>query len=247
MIIFPAVDLQQGKAVRLKQGRAQESTIFSENPVGTALEWQAQGARFLHLIDLDGAFDGFSQNNDLVRSICSSLAIPVQLGGGIRSLATARHWFDAGVHRLIIGTMALEQPELFAELCQEFPGRIGISLDAENSRLKTRGWVHDSQLTIEEVLPSLAKAGAAFLIYTDISRDGMQSGVNVPAMERLAHWTPIPLIAAGGVATLDDIKAMYPLSRSGKLEGVISGRALYEGTLDLAEAMNWLAAQNPAS
>ncbi len=246
MIIFPAVDLQGGKAVRLKQGRAGESTIFSDDPVAAALRWQGMGASWLHLVDLDGAFQGASANADLVRAICARLAIPVQLGGGIRDEAAARLWFDAGVRRLIIGTMALEEPDAFAALCRAFPGRVGVSLDAENGRLKTRGWVRDAGLTIDDVLPRLAGDGAAFVIYTDIARDGMQSGVNLPALEHLARTSPVPVIAAGGVATLDDVKALYPLSRpqghGAGLEGVISGRALYEGTLDLAEALAWLAA-----
>lgn len=246
MIIFPAVDLQGGKAVRLKQGKADESTIFADDPVAAALQWQNQGAQWLHLIDLDGAFQGASINADLVRAICKALTIPVQLGGGVRDETTARMWFEAGVQRLIIGTMALEQPDEFRRLCGLFPGHIGVSLDAVDGRLKTRGWVEDSGKMIDDVAPHLACA--AFLIYTDIARDGMQSGVNLPMLQHLVNISPVPVIAAGGVATLDDIMALYPLSlipnaHGVALEGAISGRAVYEGTLDLPQALTWIKGQ----
>ena len=243
MILFPAVDIQGGKAVRLKRGRADEATVFFDDPVEAALQWQAQGAQYLHLVDLDGAFQGESPNKDLVQRLCASLSIPVQLGGGIRNEATARRWLDAGVTRLIIGTMALEEPERFSALCHTFPGQIGVSLDAENGRLKTRGWVGDTALTLDDVVPRLADAGAAFLIYTDIERDGMRTGVNIPALTRLARVSPVPVIAAGGVASLADVQALYPLSVTANLEGAISGRAIYEGALNVREAMDWIAAQ----
>lgn len=243
MILFPAVDIQGGKAVRLKQGRAEESTVFFDDPVEAALHWQEQGARFLHLVDLDGAFEGVSPNTVLVRRICDALEIPVQLGGGIRNVETAARWLDAGVERLIIGTLALEDAELFAALCQAFPKRIGVSLDAENGRLKTRGWRGESSWTVDTVLPRLEKDGAAFLVYTDIERDGMQTGVNVATLTHIARCSRVPVIAAGGVATLEDVKALYPLTRTANLEGAISGRAIYEGSLNFREAMDWIVAQ----
>jgi len=244
MIIFPAVDLQGGKAVRLKQGIASESTVFNDDPVAAALHWQKQGAEWLHLIDLDGAFQGKSVNAELVANISSALDIPIELGGGVRDEDTARMWFDAGVTRLIIGTMALEQPQEYARLCALFPGKIGVSLDAVGGRLKTRGWVTDAGMTIDDVLPRLVNDGTAFIIYTDIARDGMQSGVNLPMLTHLAQSSPIPVVAAGGVATLEDIKALYPLSVNANLEGAISGRAIYEGTLNLPEALAWIKGQN---
>ena len=244
MIIFPAVDIQDGKAVRLRQGRADESTIFSPDPVAAARHWQEQGARWLHVVDLDGAFDGLPRSRDIVRGICSALDIPVQLGGGIRSEQIAAAYLDAGVERLIIGTLALEQPEAFAALCRRFPGRIGVSLDAEAGRLKTKGWLADAGLSVDDVLPRLIGDGAAFIIYTDIERDGMQTGVNLPALTHLAEASSVPVIAAGGVATLADVQALYPLSRTARLQGAISGRALYEGTLDLKEANAWIDAQS---
>lgn len=243
MIIFPAVDIQNGQAVRLRQGRADDATVFAADPVAAARDWEAQGARWLHVVDLDGAFDGLPKSRDIVRNICTAISIPVQLGGGIRDEAVARAYLEAGVQRLIIGTMALEDPDAFAALCRTFPGRIGVSLDAEGGRLKTKGWVADAGLTIDDVLPRLLRDGAAFIIYTDIERDGMQSGVNVEALRRLATLSTVPVIAAGGVATLDDVRALYPLTKNTRLQGAISGRALYEGTLSLAEANAWIDAQ----
>lgn len=243
MIIFPAVDIKGGQAVRLKQGRADAETVFSTDPVAMARQWQDEGGQWLHVVDLDGAFSGEPVNRSLIRRICSNIDIPVQLGGGIRDIETARAYIDSGVSRLIIGTMALADPDLFGSLCRTFPGRIGVSLDAEGGRLKTKGWVEDSGLTVYDVLPRLEKQGAAFIIYTDIDRDGMQTGVNLPALKTLAETSSLPVIAAGGVATMDDVKALYPLSRTANLEGAISGRAIYTGSLNLREAMEWIAAQ----
>ena len=243
MILFPAVDIQNGKAVRLKQGRAHESTVFAEDPTDAAKAWEARGAQWLHVVDLDGAFDGAAKSREIVRRICTELSIPVQLGGGIRDMETARAYLDAGVTRLIIGTLALEQPELFAEMCRTFPGRIGVSLDAEGGKLKTRGWVADTGLTVDGALPRLLEDGAAFIIYTDIERDGMQCGVNVAALEHISRLSTVPVIAAGGVATLADVQKLYPLTLTTSLAGAVSGRALYEGTLNLEEANAWVAAQ----
>lgn len=243
MIIFPAVDIQNGKAVRLKQGLAHESTVFSPDPVAAARAWEERGAQWLHIIDLDGAFAGAPKSRDLIRAICSELTIPVQLGGGIRDKATATAYLEAGVRRLIIGTLALEQPDLFADLCASFPGRIGVSLDAAGGRLKTEGWVSDAGSTVDEVLPRLIRDGAAFIIYTDIERDGMQTGVNLPALRHLAETSTVPVIAAGGVASLADIQNLYPLTKTTRLQGAISGRALYENTLNLEEALHWLEQQ----
>ncbi len=220
MILFPAVDIKNGQCVRLRQGRADDVTVFSPDPAAMARHWADLGAAWLHLVDLDGAFDGLPVNFDLINRICAEVSIPVQLGGGIRDLATAKRYLDAGVRRLIIGTMALEEPEAFGELCAALPpGQIGVSLDAVDGVLKTKGWVADSGLTVDQVLPRLAKQGAAFIIYTDISRDGMHSGVNLPAMEQMVRNTDTPVIAAGGVTRLEDIQTLFPLSEQG-LEGV---------------------------
>lgn len=243
MIIFPAVDIKGGECVRLKRGKADESTVFSSSPYEMARHWAGEGAAWLHIIDLDGAFDGKPVNLEIIRRICTLPGVKIQLGGGIRDLATARGYLDSGVTRLIIGTVALENPELFGEMCAAFPGRIGVSLDAEGGRLKTRGWVADSGLAVDDVLPRLAKQGAAFIVYTDIERDGMQSGINMEAMRKLAAESPLPVIAAGGVTALADVRELYPLSINGRLEGAITGRAIYEGTLKLREALAWVEAQ----
>ncbi len=243
MIIFPAVDIKDGQCVRLKKGKADESTVFSKDPVEAALHWQEQGAQWLHLVDLDGAFAGAPVNLPLITRMCAALSIPIQMGGGIRTLATAQAYRDAGITRLIIGTLALDDPASFEAMTKALPGCIGVSLDTEGGKLKTKGWVADSGLTIDAVLPRLHDQGAAFIIHTDIDRDGMQTGVNLPLLTALAKTSPMPVIAAGGVATLADIKALYPLSRESNLQGAITGRAIYEGTLNIAEAMRWIQAQ----
>ncbi len=242
MIIFPAVDIKDGKCVRLKQGLAHEVTVFGDDPVAMAEHFAALGAEFLHVVDLDGAFSGEPVNLKLIEKLTKALDIPVQLGGGIRTADTAKAYLNSGIHRIIIGTVALENPNLFAELCTLFPEKIGVSLDAARSVLKTRGWVRETHVTVFDVLPRLEEQGAAFLVYTDITRDGMQTGVNKQALEELCKAASLPVIAAGGVATLNDIQNLYPLSALG-LEGAISGRAIYDGTLDLKEATTWIASQ----
>jgi phosphoribosylformimino-5-aminoimidazole carboxamide ribotide isomerase len=243
MNIFPAVDIKDGKCVRLRQGVEDQVTVFSDDPAAMARQWVDVGAKWLHVIDLDGAFSGTPRNMDLIRELCASVSIPVQLGGGIRSVEIAQKYLEAGVSRLIIGTVALEDPALFRELCAAFPGRIGVSLDARDGRLKTKGWVEDAGKTVADVIPELEDAGAAFFIYTDISRDGMQSGVNIPALEALLGMTDKPVLIAGGISTLEDVKAVFPLREKG-LAGVITGKAIYAGSLDLSAALAWLAAQS---
>jgi phosphoribosylformimino-5-aminoimidazole carboxamide ribotide isomerase len=226
MILFPAVDIKNGQCVRLRQGKADQVTVFSKDPLAMALHWVSLGGQWLHVVDLDGAFSGNPVNFELIRRICTQAGVPVQLGGGIRDKQAASAYIQAGVSRLIIGTMALEDPTAFGELCAAFPGKIGVSLDAVEGRLKTRGWVGDTDLTVSGVVPGLEKLGAAFVIYTDISRDGMHAGVNLGALETLLGLTDLPVIAAGGVSTLEDLEALYPLGPKG-LEGVITGRAIY--------------------
>lgn len=244
MIIFPAVDIQGGKAVRLKQGKKEYSTVFADNPMDAARHWQRQGAHWLHIVDLDGAFAGVRANAPIIGQIVRQLGIPVQVGGGIRSLNDAEQYLQAGATRLIIGTTALEQPAIFREMCKEFPGKIGVSLDGENGRLKSRGWLSDTGLHVNEILPRLESDGAAFLIYTDIERDGMQCGLNLEAIKNLLQNTSLPVIAAGGLATMEDVAALSSLGASGNLLGAISGRALYDGSLDFAEAMQLLQAES---
>jgi phosphoribosylformimino-5-aminoimidazole carboxamide ribotide isomerase len=201
--------------------------------------WADQGARWLHVVDLDGAFQGLPVNRDIIASICQTLTVPVQLGGGIRNIETARGYMEAGLSRLIIGTMALEDKETLAELCQEYPGQIGVSLDAADGALKTRGWVEETGKQVTDVVQDLEQKGVACLVYTDIGRDGMQTGVNIPAVEALLMETWLPVIAAGGVSFLEDIKALAPLAEKG-LDGVITGKAIYAGTLNFQEALDWL-------
>ena len=236
MILFPAVDIKDGRCVRLEQGRADAVTVFGEDPAASAMHWVALGAQWLHIVDLDGAFSGLPRNFDLVGRICAEAKVPVQLGGGIRDLATATAYVKAGVTRLIIGTIALEQPELFAELCAALPGKVGVSLDAVDGRLKSRGWVTDAGMSVADVLPRIEAAGAAFIIYTDIARDGMQSGVNIPALTALCESTKLPVVAAGGVTNLQDLKNLAPLCAKG-LQGAITGRAIYAGTLNFIDGL----------
>lgn len=243
MIIFPAIDIKGGKCVRLKQGEADKQTTYFEDPVEAAVFWQNQGAKWLHVIDLDGAFEGEPKNLKLIEKICTKVSIPVQLGGGIRSLTVAKYYLEAGVERLIIGTMALQSPHLFEELVESFKQKIGVSLDAKNGYLKIKGWVEDINKTIYDVIPWLNKIKTGFIVYTDISRDGMQKGVNLQALEEVLKLSNMPVLIAGGVSNLDDIKKLYPFTKLG-LEGVITGRAIYEKTLDLQEALNWIAAQS---
>ncbi|MDO5537909.1 MAG: HisA/HisF-related TIM barrel protein, partial [Desulfovibrionaceae bacterium] len=187
MLVLPAVDIKDGACVRLRQGRANETTVFSPDPVAAAVAWEKQGARYLHVIDLDGAFDGSPRNRKLVEDICSALQIPVELGGGIRSMDVARAYLESGVTRLLIGTAAIEDPDLLARLCEAFPGRIGVSLDAEKGVLKTKGWTEDSGVRAVDAIPRLIEVGTAFIVYTDIERDGMQQGVNLAEMEAICR------------------------------------------------------------
>ena len=242
MIIFPAVDIKDGQCVRLRQGVASEQTVFSPDPVQVALHWVDQGAQWLHVVDLDGAFQGEPVNHGLIQELCSKVSVPVQLGGGIRDIEVAKRYFQAGVARLIVGTMALEEPEQLKSLCRAYPGQVGVSLDAADGRLKARGWVAETDLTVEQVVPELDEMGAAFVVYTDISRDGMENGVNVPEVTRVLEATSLPVIAAGGVTDLEDIKALFPLATQG-LAGVITGKAIYTKSLDLKEAIYWVEAE----
>lgn len=239
MIVFPAVDIKDGKAVRLLRGDKNRVTVYADDPLELARRWADAGANWLHIVDLDGAFAGASANREAITRLAALPGVSKQIGGGIRDLETAEAWLAAGATRLITGTIALEDPLLFRQMCREFPGRIGVSLDAANGVLKSRGWVKDAGKRAAEVIPEIEDAGAAFIIYTDIDRDGARSGVNIAALASLLELTGLPVIAAGGVANLADIASLYPLAKKG-LEGAISGRALCEGALDLSEAIAWL-------
>jgi phosphoribosylformimino-5-aminoimidazole carboxamide ribotide isomerase len=246
VIIIPALDIRGGKCVRLRRGRINDEIVYENDPFKVAVDWQKRGAKRLHLIDLDGAFAGAPVNSELVAAVCRELSIPVQIGGGIRTLETAQAYAETGADRIIIGTAAMENPTLFAEICTCLPGKVGVSLDTEDGYIRTKGWVSDSGMTIETVMPRLYAQGIAFIVHTDISRDGMRGGPNIVMLREMADSGMVPIIAAGGVDNLDDIKQLYEISRKSQLEGVISGRALYEGSLNFEEANAWLAAQNAA-
>ncbi len=236
MLIIPAIDLRGGKCVRLRQGRAEEMTVFSDDPVATGLKWQAAGAKWLHVVDLDGAFSGSPKNLTAIRKLRQALDIPMELGGGIRSLDTIRAYLDLGLDRLILGTVVLKDPDLAARACAEFPGKIALGLDAKGGLLAVEGWTETSRRTALEVAKSLERLNPAALIYTDIARDGVKQGVNIGATRALAEAVNLPVIASGGVSTIEDIEALLPLEAVGVV-GVITGRALYDGSLDLAEAI----------
>jgi phosphoribosylformimino-5-aminoimidazole carboxamide ribotide isomerase len=236
MLIFPAIDLKDGKCVRLRQGRMEEATIYGDDPAAVALKWQEAGAPWLHLVDLDGAFSRRPQNLEAIRAIRQALAIPIQLGGGIRTLETIKSYFDLGLDRLILGTVVLKDPELAARACALFPGRIAFGLDARDGLLSVEGWTEATGKTALTAARDLAALKPAALIYTDISRDGVKRGLNLTATEALARSVPVPVIASGGVSSLKDIADLMPLEAAGVV-GVIIGRALYDGSLTLAEAL----------
>ncbi|MDP3227405.1 MAG: 1-(5-phosphoribosyl)-5-[(5-phosphoribosylamino)methylideneamino]imidazole-4-carboxamide isomerase [Acidovorax sp.] len=236
MLIFPAIDIKGGKCVRLRQGRADQETVFSDDPVAMGLKWQAAGAKWLHVVDLDGAFGARPQNLETIRRLRQALTIPIQLGGGLRTLDTLAVYVDMGLDRLILGTAVLKDPDLVARACETYPGRIAIGLDARDGFLAVEGWTETSQKTAVEVARALVPLKPAALIYTDISRDGVKRGVNVAATKTLAQAVPLPVIASGGVSSLKDIATLLPLEPLGVI-GVIIGRALYDGSLDLAAAI----------
>jgi phosphoribosylformimino-5-aminoimidazole carboxamide ribotide isomerase len=236
MLIIPAIDLKDGQCVRLRQGRAEDLTVFSDDPMAMGLRWQAAGARFLHVVDLDGAFSSRPRNLESIRRLRQALAIPMELGGGIRNLDTVAAYIDLGIDRLILGTVVLKDPELAARACADFPGRIAFSLDARDGLLAVEGWTETSRKTALDAAQALAPLQPAAFIYTDIARDGVKKGVNIPATRALAEAVDVPVIASGGVSSLDDIRALLPLESLGVI-GVITGRALYDGSLDLQEAI----------
>jgi phosphoribosylformimino-5-aminoimidazole carboxamide ribotide isomerase len=236
MLIIPAVDIRGGKCVRLKQGRLEEETVFGDDPAAMGLKWQEAGAQWLHVVDLDGAFSSQPRNLEAIRRLRQALTIPMELGGGLRTLDTMATYADLGIDRLILGTVVLKDPELAARACERFPGRIAFGLDAKDGLLAVEGWTETSRKTALEVALGLAALKPAALIYTDISRDGVKKGINLAATRALAEAVDLPVIASGGVSSLDDIKALLPLEQAGVV-GVIVGRALYDGNLDLAKAI----------
>ena len=236
MLIIPAIDLKDGQCVRLRRGVMEHTTVFSDDPCEMATKWVGEGARRLHLVDLNGAFEGKPVNAECVNEITKTFPdLPVQIGGGIRDIKIANTYIEVGVSYLIIGTMAVTHPEFVSELCREFPGRIVVGLDANNGLVATDGWVKQTDINVVELSKKYEQDGVSSIIYTDIARDGMMQGVNVEATANLAKETTIPIIASGGITNLDDIAALLKNAHHGII-GAITGRAIYEGMLDFNDA-----------
>ncbi|MCT8998113.1 1-(5-phosphoribosyl)-5-[(5-phosphoribosylamino)methylideneamino]imidazole-4-carboxamide isomerase [Chelativorans intermedius] len=239
MILFPAIDLKGGECVRLKLGDMNEATVYNRDPAAQAKAFEEQGFAWLHVVDLDGAFAGESRNGAAVEAILRATRNPVQLGGGIRSLAQIEAWLDKGLARVILGTVAVRDPELVREACRLFPGRIAVGIDARGGKVAVEGWAETSDLEAVELARRFEGAGVAAIIYTDIDRDGVLKGINWPATIALAQAVSIPVIASGGLASMADIERMT-MPDAAKLEGAISGRALYDGRIDAKAALKLL-------
>ncbi|MBE7183992.1 MAG: 1-(5-phosphoribosyl)-5-[(5-phosphoribosylamino)methylideneamino]imidazole-4-carboxamide isomerase [Methylobacterium mesophilicum] len=236
MILFPAIDLKNGECVRLKLGEMASATVYNPDPADQARAFEAQGFEWLHVVDLDGAFAGDSRNGEAVEAILGATKNPVQLGGGIRNLAQIEAWLAKGIRRVILGTVAVRDPDLVREACRLFPGRIAVGIDARGGHVAVEGWGETSSLRTEDLARQFEGAGVSAIIFTDIDRDGVLSGINWDATIRLADAVSIPVIASGGLASLDDIRRLASPDAE-KLEGAISGRALYDGRIDPAQAL----------
>jgi len=235
MLLIPAIDLKDGKCVRLRQGRMEDETVFADDPVAMAARWVEAGARRLHLVDLNGAFAGQPVNGDAIRAIAAAYpGLPIQVGGGIRDERTIAAYLDAGVSWCIIGTQAVKEPELVGRACRAFPGNIIVGLDAKDGQVAINGWAVVTDHRVEDLARRFEGDGVDAIVYTDIGRDGMLTGPNVEATRRLADAVAVPIIASGGITDLDDIRALVAVADSGII-GAITGRAIYEGTLDFAE------------
>lgn len=234
MILYPAIDLKGGRCVRLIRGDMAQATVFNDDPAAQARAFADAGAEWLHIVDLDGAFAGAPKNAPAVEAILDAVGIPVQLGGGIRDLATVEAWLGRGVARVILGTAAVKDPALVIEACRRWPDRIAVGIDARGGRVAIEGWAEDTDLEVATLAGRFVDAGVAAIVFTDIDRDGVLQGVNVAATADLARVVPIPVIASGGISSLDDIRA---LAADGAIAGAITGRALYDGRIDLAEAL----------
>jgi phosphoribosylformimino-5-aminoimidazole carboxamide ribotide isomerase len=236
VILFPAIDLKDGACVRLEQGNMARATVFSRDPAAQAQAFAAQGFEYLHLVDLDGAFAGRPVNASAVASILKAITIPVQLGGGIRHLATIERWLETGVARVIVGTAAVRDPGLVKSAARIFPDRIAVALDARDGKIVVQGWADTSELAVLDVAKRFEDAGVSALIHTDIARDGLLKGLNLDASVALADAVAVPVVASGGLASLDDVRALLA-PHAGRLAGAIAGRALYDGRLDAAAAL----------
>lgn len=241
MILFPAIDLKEGRCVRLKQGDMDQATIFNDDPAAQAATFEAQGFQWLHVVDLDGAFAGKPMNAAAVEAILQRVRFPVQLGGGIRDLTTIGMWLEKGISRVILGTVALRDPELVKAACREFPGKIAVGIDAREGYVAVAGWAETSDIKALDLALKFEDCGVAAIIYTDINRDGAMGGVNVESTSDLAFHLTTPVIASGGVSSIEDLKALKVEEDTG-IEGVICGRALYDGRIDPKEALALLSA-----
>ncbi|MCK5917120.1 MAG: 1-(5-phosphoribosyl)-5-[(5-phosphoribosylamino)methylideneamino]imidazole-4-carboxamide isomerase [Cocleimonas sp.] len=240
MLLLPAIDLKDGQCVRLRQGRMEDTTVFSDSPVDTATRWVEAGAKRLHLVDLNGAFDGKPVNSDSVQAIAKKFPdLPIQIGGGIRDADTVQAYLDAGVTYCIIGTKAVEDPDFVISLCKQFPDHIIVGIDAKNGMVATDGWAEVSTVSAIDLAQKFEQAGVVAIVYTDISRDGMMTGVNIEATVELAKSISIPVIASGGVTNMDDIIELCNVEDAG-ISGTILGRSIYEGTIDLAKAHQYV-------
>jgi len=239
MILFPAIDLKDGKCVRLQKGDMDAVTVFNDSPADQAKQFDDQGFEYLHVVDLNGAFAGESINGDAVEAIIKSVNMPVQLGGGIRTLDHIKAWLDRGLARVILGTIAVRDPELVKAACKAFPGQIAVGIDARGGKVAVEGWAETSELDVVELAKKFEGAGVAAIIFTDIDRDGILTGINWPATLELAQSVSIPVVASGGLASMDDIQMMCKPEMQ-ILEGAISGRALYDGRIDVDEALEML-------
>ena len=235
MMVIPAIDLKDGRCVRLRQGDMAQETTYSDDPAAMARQWEALGAQRLHVVDLNGAVNGKPHNMDHVRAVADAVSIPVHVGGGIRSLDVIKDYFSHGVSRVVLGTAALENTAFLADACERFPGKIFVGVDVKQGKVALHGWTNLSESTAEPVLASLKEYPLAGVIFTEISRDGMLEGPNVPALREAVQASPVPLIASGGITRVEDIRAIRELGP--KIIGVIVGKALYEGTLDLPAAL----------
>jgi phosphoribosylformimino-5-aminoimidazole carboxamide ribotide isomerase len=234
MILYPAIDLKDGQCVRLLRGEMSAATVFGDDPAAQAARFQAEGCEWLHLVDLNGAFAGTPVNGTAVEAILARVTVPCQLGGGIRDLATIAMWLDRGLARVILGTVAVEDPALVRQAARAYPGRVAVGIDARKGRVATKGWATDTGVMATDLARSFEDAGVAAIIYTDIDRDGAMQGPNIEATEALARAVTIPVIASGGVSRMTDLLA---LRDTGVIAGAISGRALYDGAIDLAQAL----------
>jgi phosphoribosylformimino-5-aminoimidazole carboxamide ribotide isomerase len=235
MLVIPAIDLKDGRCVRLRQGDLKQETVYSDDPAAMAMHWQQLGAGLLHLVDLNGAVDGQPRNDSNIEKILTTISIPIQVGGGIRTIETVRRYVSSGVRRVVLGTSALNNPVFLGQACKEFPEQVIVGIDARDGKVAVHGWTHVSGTSVIELMQQLAGYPLAGIIYTDIAKDGMLAGPNLDALRDMVHSSPAPVIASGGITCLDDLRAIQSLGP--QIAGAIVGKALYDGKIDLREAI----------